>query len=115
MKTGAARSAVHVTVEEAVAELPQPSEALNVLVCDWVHPLVCTGPSIKETAGVLQVAVAVAIPKAVVISAEEGLQPRLGVAPVIIIAGGLGAINQVTVLETVAELLQASTAVNVLV
>ena len=31
---GGIRSAVHVTVVEAVAELPQPSEAVNVLVND---------------------------------------------------------------------------------
>ena len=31
---GAVRSAVHVTVEVAVAELPQPSEAVNVLIID---------------------------------------------------------------------------------
>ena len=31
---GPLRSRIHVTVAEAVAELPQPSEAVNVLVCD---------------------------------------------------------------------------------
>ena len=77
--------------------------------------MVCTGPSVNVTAGVLQAAEAVAIPKAAVIADEEGLQPRFGVAPVIIIVGGLGAINHLTVLVTVAELPQASTAVNVLV
>jgi hypothetical protein len=62
-----------------------------------------------------QAAVAVADPNAALISAAEGLQPRVGVAPVIIIAGGLGALVQVTVLTAVAVLPQASTAVNVLV
>jgi hypothetical protein len=60
-------------------------------------------------------AVAVAEPKAALISEAEGLQPRVGVAPVIIIAGGLGALVQVTVLTAVAVLPQASIAVNVLV
>jgi hypothetical protein len=31
---GPLRSRIHVTVEEAVAELPQPSEAVKVLVCE---------------------------------------------------------------------------------
>ena len=77
--------------------------------------MVCTLPSLKVTIGVPQAAVAVAEPRAALISEAEGLQPSVGVAPVIIIVGGLGAFNQVTVLEVVAELPQASTAVNVLV
>jgi hypothetical protein len=60
-------------------------------------------------------AVAVAEPRAALISEAEGLQPRVAVAPVIIIAGGLGALVQVTVLTAVAILPQASIAVNVLV
>ena len=106
---------VHVTVVEAVAELPQPSEAVNVLVCEAEQPLDCTGPSVNVTDGVPQAAVAVAEPRAAVISEAEGLQPRVGTAPVIIIVGGLGALVQVTVLVIVAVLPQASTAVNVLV
>jgi hypothetical protein len=112
---GGIRSAVHVTVEVAVAELPQPSEAVKVLVKDWEQPLVCTAPSLKATIGTPQAAVAVAEPRAALISEADGLHPRVGVAPVIIIVGGLGAFNQVTVLVTVAVLPQASTAVNVLV
>ena len=57
---------------------------------------------------------AVAEPSAAVISEADGLQPSVTVAGIIIIAGGLGALNQVTVLVIVAELPQASTAVNVL-
>jgi hypothetical protein len=112
---GPLRSRIHVTVEEAVAELPQPSEAVKVLVCDALHEVVVIGPSETITAGVLQAAVAVAEPSAAEISEAEGLQPSVGVAPVIIIAGGLGALVQVTVVEAVAVLPQASTAVNVLV
>jgi len=48
-------------------------------------------------------------------SATEGLQPRVATAPVIIIAGGLGALVHVTVVEAVAVLPQASVATNVLV
>ena len=106
---------VHVTVVEAVAELPQPSEALNVLVCEAAHPLVITAPSVTVTAGEPQTAVAVAEPSAALISEADGLQPRVATAPVTIIVGGLGALVQVTVLEVVAVLPQPSTAVNVLI
>src|SRR6187399_95680 len=114
VRTGGVRSLVHVTIVEAVALLPQPSEALNVLVCEREQPLDCTRPSVTITVGDPQSAVAVAEPKAALISEAEGLQPSVGVAPVIIIAGGLGASVQVTVLTAVAVLPQASTAVNVL-
>jgi hypothetical protein len=106
---------VHVTTEEAVALLPQPSEAVNVLVCEAEQPLDCTGPSVTVRDGVPQAAVAVADPKAALISEAEGLQPRVATAPVIIIVGGLGALVQLTVLVIVAELPQPSTAVKVLV
>ena len=106
---------VHVTVEEAVAELPQPSEALNVLVCEAEHPLDCTGPSVTVTAGDPQAAVAVAEPSAATISEADGLQPSVATAPVIIMVGGLGTLVHVTVVEAVAVLPQASVAINVLV
>jgi hypothetical protein len=112
---GPLRSRIHVTVAEAVAELPQPSEAVKVLVCDAEQEVVTTGPSETVTAGVPQAAVAVAEPKAALISEADGLQPSVAVAPVIIIAGGLGALVQVTVVDAVAVLPQASMAVNVLV
>ena len=72
---------------------------MNVLVCEAEQPLDCTGPSVTVTDGVPQAAVAVADPRAAVISAAEGLQPRVATAPVIIIVGGLGALVHVTVLE----------------
>ena len=106
---------VHVTVEEAVAELPQPSEALNVLVLEAEQPLDCTGPSVTITTGVPQAAVAVAEPKAALISEADGLQPRSGVLPAIIIAGGFGTLVHITVRVMVAVLPQASLAINVLV
>jgi uncharacterized protein YheU (UPF0270 family) len=112
---GPLRSRVHVTVVEAVAELPQPSEAVNVLVCDALHEVVVIGPSATITAGVLQAAVAVAEPRAALISEADGLQPRVATAPVIIIVGGLGTLVHVTVVAAVAVLPQASMAVNVLV
>jgi len=99
----------------AVAELPQPSEALNVLVWEAEHPLVTTGPSVTVTAGEPQAAVAVAEPSAALISEADGLQPSVATAPVTIIVGGLGTLVQVTVLDIVALLPQPSEAVNVLV
>jgi hypothetical protein len=75
----------------------------------------CTVPSVNVIIGVLQSAVAVAEPRAALISAAEGLQPSVTAEGVTIIVGGLGALNQVTVLDTVALLPQASMAVNVLV
>ena len=113
--TGGVLSLVHVTVLIAVAELPQPSEAVKVLVCEAVQALVITGPSVNVTIGVLHAAVAVADPKAASIAAAEGLQPSVTEAGVIVIVGGLGALSHVTVLIAVAELPQPSTAVNVLV
>jgi hypothetical protein len=113
--TGAIRSEVQLTVLIAVALLPQPSEAINVLTCEKLQPLDCTAPSVNVTIGVLQAAVAVAEPSAAVISEAEGLHPRVTEAGVIIIVGALGALSHVTVLTAVAELPQPSIAVNILV
>ena len=88
---------------------------MNVLTCEKAQPLLVTAPSVNVTIGVLQAAVAVADPRAAVISEAEGLQPSVTVAGIIIMVGGLGALSQVTVLEVVAELPQPSTAVNILV
>jgi len=115
VKTGGILSAVHVTVLIAVAELPQPSEAVKVLICDLEQAAELTTPSVNVTIGVLHAAVAVAEPRAAVISEAAGLHPSVTEAGVIIIAGGLGALNQVTVLVIVAELPHPSTAVKVLV
>src|SRR6187549_1538199 len=112
---GPLRSRIQVTVEEAVAELPQPSEAVKVLVCEAEQEVVTTGPSETITAGVLQAAVAVAEPSAALISEADGLQPRVVTAPVIIIVGGFGTLVHVTVVAAVAVLPQASIATNVLV
>jgi hypothetical protein len=88
--TGAPRSTVHVTVEEAVAELPQPSLAINVLVRVALQLVVDTAPSVKVTEGVPQAAEAVAVPSAALMSDAEGLHPSVGVTPVTVITGGLG-------------------------
>ena len=71
---GGVTSTVHVTVDEEVAVLPQASVAVNVLVCDLIHvPL--TGTSDDVTVGVPQASVAVAVPRAASIAADDGLQP----------------------------------------
>jgi len=88
---------------------------MNVLTCEKPQPLEVTAPSVNVTIGVLQAAVAVAEPRAAVISEAEGLQPRVTRAGVIIMVGGLGALSHVTVLVIVALLPQPSMAVNVLV
>ena len=111
---GGAWSLVHVMVLEVVAVLPQASTAVNVLVCEAEQPFVVTAPSVNVTIGVPHAAVAVALPRAAFISESEGLQPSVPAGDTIIV-GGLGALVQVTVLEVVAVLPQASTAVNVLV
>jgi len=73
--TGAVISAVHVTVLESVAVLPQASVAINVLVCDLLHDVLTILPSLDDTVGVPQASVAVAEPSAALIAAAEGLQP----------------------------------------
>ena len=75
MITGAVISAVHVTVLESVAVLPQASVAINVLVCDLEQPVDVIGPSFELTVGVPQASVAVAEPRAALIAAAVGLQP----------------------------------------
>ena len=66
-----------VTVLEVVAELPQPSTAVNVLVCEEEQLLVDTAPSVNVIVVVLHASLAVADPSAAVISEAEGLQPSV--------------------------------------
>jgi len=87
---GAVTSTIHVAVLAVVAVLPQPSIAVQVLVCERLHPLVETAPSVCVTVGVAQASVAVAVPKAASIADVDGLQlkaPFAGV-PVAVIVGG---------------------------
>ena len=111
---GGAWSFVQVMLLEAVAVLPQASIAVNVLVCEALHPLVVTVPSTEVTVGVPQASLAVAEPRAALISDAAGLHPRV-VVPVAVIVGAVRSEVHVTVLEAVAELPQPSEAVNVLV
>ena len=72
---GALGALSQVTVLEVVAELPQPSTAVNVLVCEALHEVVVIVPSVDVIVVVLQPSVAVAEPSAAEIADEVGLQP----------------------------------------
>jgi hypothetical protein len=104
-----------VTVLDVVAVLPQPSTAVNVLVCEEEQLLVDTVPSVNVIVAVLHASVADAEPSAAVIADEVGLQPSGTLAYDPVNVGGIRSLVQVTVLEVVAELPQPSTAVNILV
>ena len=111
---GGVLSCVQVTVLRAEAVLPHASVAVHVLVCDLVQ-LPVTGPSIGESVNVPQASVAVALPSAASMAAEDGLHPRANVGPDALITGVVAVAAQVTVLEVVAVLPQPSVAVHVLV
>src|SRR6188474_1055522 len=76
VNAGGIRSEVQLTVLEVVAELPQPSTAVNILVLEDEQLDVDTAPSVNVMVGVLQASVAVAVPSATSISEAEGLQPK---------------------------------------
>jgi len=113
--TGGLGALVHVTVVEAVAVLPQASMAENVLVREAEQEVVAIVPSLNTKVGVPHPSVAVAVPRAAIISAVKGLQPRVVIAPDIVITGGVRSAVQVIVLDAVAMLPQPSMAVHVLV
>lgn len=69
-------SKIQVTVLETVDVLPHPSRAVNVLVCDRPHPVLCKGPSVNDMVGLPHASVAVAVPSAAVIADEVGLHPN---------------------------------------
>ena len=73
---GGVKSCVHVTVLDVVAVFVQPSVAVKVLVCERLHPLLTTLPSLELIPGLPQKSVAVAKPSAVVISLASGLHPN---------------------------------------
>src|SRR6185503_14677981 len=112
---GGVVSAVQLTVREAVAVLPQPSLAVNVLVCDLLQPSLVTLPSLCVTVVVPQASVAEAEPSARPISLADGLHPSDVAVPLAVIVGGVISAVQLTVREAVAVLPQPSLAVNVLV
>ena len=104
-----------VTVLEIVAELPQPSTAVNILVCEEEQLLVDIAPSVEVILTTLHASVADADPSAAVIADEAGLQPSGTSAYDPVNTGGIRSLVQLTVLVMVAVLPQASVAVNILV
>ena len=112
---GALGALSQVTVLEIVALLPQPSTAVNILVCEEEQLDVDTVPSVNVIVAVLHASVADAEPSAAEIADEVGLQPSGTSAYDPVNAGGIWSLVQVTVLVMVAVLPQASTAVNILV
>src|SRR6187399_3072210 len=112
---GALGALSQLTVLEVVAELPQPSTAVNILVCEEEQLLVDTAPSVNVIVAMLQPSVADAEPSAAVISEAAGLQPSGTTTYDPVNVGGTRSLVQVTVLEVVDVLPQPSTAVNILV
>ena len=112
---GAVASAVHVAVRDVVAVLPQASVAVNVLVCERAQPSLDMLPSVEVTVGDPQASVAVAVPRAALITAVDGLQPALKLLPVAVMLGAVKSSVHVAVRDAVEILPQASVAVNVLV
>ena len=74
--TGGVTSAVQVTVLEIVEVLPQPSLAVNVLVCERLQSVLPTEPSLCDIVVGPQASVAVAPSSAALISEAAGLQPN---------------------------------------
>src|SRR6185436_9620017 len=111
---GGVLSCVHVTVLEAVAVLPHPSLAVNVLTWVRSQPLLVIAPSEELIVVGPHPSVALAEPRAASISEEAGLQPRVVAVPLTMIDGGVLSWVHVTVLEAVAVLPQPSLAVNIL-
>jgi hypothetical protein len=111
-------SNVHVAVRDEVALFPQPSVAIHVLVWLRVQPLLVTAP--VEAVGVTgpQLSVAVAVPRAESIEADDGLQdaivPLVGL-PVAVITGAVISNVQVAVRNAVEVFPQPSVALHVLV
>ena len=74
---GALGALSQVTVLVMVAVLPQPSTAVNILVCEDEQLDVDTAPSVNVIVAVLHPSEAVAVPRDAAISEAEGLQPSV--------------------------------------
>ena len=116
--TGGVKSTIHDMVRDVDAEFPHASVPVNILVRVLLQPDTTTVPSVDVGVTVLQLSVPVAVPKAVLIVADDGLQPRLELfAAGVPVAVTKGAIVSFTVKTCVQEavLPQASVIVCVLV
>ena len=112
---GAVTSTVHVTVRDAVDVVPQPSLAVQVLVWERPHPLFCMAPSFCVNVVAPQASLAVAVPKALVMSDAAGLQPNDKAVPPVVIIGGDVSSVQFAVRDAVDVFPQPSVASHVLV
>ena len=112
---GGVTSSVHVAVLCAVEVLPQPSIAVNLLICVRVQLLLAIGPSRNVTVGVLQASVAVAVPKTASIEVSDGLQFNGTALPVAVMTGGVLSKVHVIILDAVEVFPHTSLAVHVLV
>jgi len=115
VNTGGVTSAIHATVLPTVDVFPQPSIAVNVLICERLQPELVIAPSLCDKVGVPQASVAVAEPRAVIIAAGVGLHPKFCIVYVPVKTGGLLSFDHDTVLEVVDVFPQTSVAVHVLV
>ena len=87
-----------------------------MIVCDLRQPATVTLPRVELGVTGPQPSVAVAVPKAAVIAAEFGLQPRVRVVPVAVMTGATVSEVQLTVRETESAMLpHASVAFHVIV
>src|SRR4029079_16392872 len=115
LNVGGVWSAVQETDLDIVDELLQASTAVNVLTCVTTQPAVVAGASLNEILVTApQPSVADAEPSAAVIAVDKGLQPKATGEYDPLNVGGVWSAVQETDLDIVDELLQASTAVNVL-
>ena len=112
---GGVTSLVHVTVLDADEVLPHPSLAVHFLVCERMHPSLDTLPSLCDIVVGPHASVAVAVPKALLISLAAGLQPNVNVVPPVVMVGGVVSSVQVAVLDIVDMFSHPSFAKNVLV
>ncbi len=110
---GAVLSLAHCAVRDVEAVLPQASTALQVLVCDFTQSPV-TAPSLCVSVGVPQASVAVAVPSAASIAAEDGLHSVKPV-PVAVMVGAVMSNVHVAVRDVEDVLPQPSIAVHDLV
>jgi hypothetical protein len=105
---------IQITVLNVLLTLPHESREVNVLVCVLSHPFSIISESKALTTGIMQLSVAVAVPRALSIELEVGLQPRFNVVPVASSIGASVSTVQKAVFVTVRLLPQLSLAVKIL-
>ena len=105
VRIGGVLSSVHVTVLDAVDVLLHASLAVHVLVCDRPHPVLTTDPSFCVKVVAPQASVAVAVPRAFVISPAVGLQPNVVVVPPVEIIGGVASVTVTGTLQLLVHVL----------